>query len=40
VQVLSNGAWLESKVSYGGTALARVREQIERAREALAEAAA
>ena len=29
---------LESKVSAGGTALARVREQLERARAALAEA--
>ena len=27
-----SGAWLESKVSEGGTALARVREQLERAR--------
>jgi argininosuccinate lyase len=33
--VLSGGAWLESKVSEGGTSLARVREQLERAREAL-----
>ena len=28
-------AWLETKVSEGGTALARVREQLERARAAL-----
>jgi argininosuccinate lyase len=35
-EVLSGGAWLESKVSEGGTSLARVREQLERAREALA----
>jgi argininosuccinate lyase len=33
--VLSDGAWLESKVSEGGTSLARVREQLERARAAL-----
>ncbi|HEX8073751.1 MAG TPA: argininosuccinate lyase [Thermoleophilaceae bacterium] len=39
-QVLSDGAWLESKVSEGGTALARVREQLDRAREALDRAAA
>jgi argininosuccinate lyase len=34
--VLSDGAWLETKVSEGGTSLARVREQLERARSALA----
>jgi argininosuccinate lyase len=34
--VLRDGAWLESKVSEGGTSLARVREQLERARAALA----
>ncbi len=33
--VLSDGGWLESKVSRGGTALVRVREQLERARAAL-----
>jgi argininosuccinate lyase len=33
--VLRDGAWLESKVSEGGTSLRRVREQIERARAAL-----
>lgn len=33
--LLSNRAWLESKVSEGGTALARLREQLERARAAL-----
>jgi argininosuccinate lyase len=33
--VLSDGAWLETKVSEGGTSLARVREQLERAREAI-----
>jgi argininosuccinate lyase len=38
--VLEEGAWLESKASEGGTALARVREQLERARVALAGAAA
>jgi argininosuccinate lyase len=34
-EVLRDGAWLESKVSEGGTSLARVREQLERARSAL-----
>ncbi len=34
--VLRDGAWLESKVSVGGTALARVREQVTQARAALA----
>jgi argininosuccinate lyase len=33
--VLSQSSWLESKVSEGGTALARVREQLERARTLL-----
>jgi argininosuccinate lyase len=33
--VLSNGSWLESKVSEGGTASARVHEQLERARAIL-----
>ena len=33
--VLSNGSWLESKVSEGGTASARVREQLDRARAIL-----
>ncbi len=33
--VLRDGAWLESKVSEGGTSLARVREQLDRARAAL-----
>ena len=33
--LLSEGAWLESKVSEGGTSLARVREQVGRARAAL-----
>jgi argininosuccinate lyase len=37
-ELLAEGAWLESKVSEGGTSLPRVREQIERAREVLAEA--
>jgi argininosuccinate lyase len=36
--VLSEGAWLESKVSEGGTSLERVREQLARARAALSEA--
>jgi argininosuccinate lyase len=34
-EVLGGGRWLESKVSQGGTALPRVREQIARARSAL-----
>jgi argininosuccinate lyase len=34
-ELLAEGAWLESKVSEGGTSLARVREQLERARVAL-----
>ena len=34
--LLSQQAWLESKVSEGGTALPRVREQLERARAELA----
>jgi argininosuccinate lyase len=38
--VLSDGAWLETKVSEGGTSLARVREQLERARSALGAAGA
>jgi argininosuccinate lyase len=33
--VLRDGAWLESKVSVGGTSLVRVREQLEHARAAL-----
>ena len=33
--VLAQGAWLESKVSEGGTALARVREQLTSARSVL-----
>jgi argininosuccinate lyase len=39
-EVLSEGAWLESKVSEGGTSLERVREQLGRARAALREAGA
>jgi argininosuccinate lyase len=34
-QVLERSSWLESKVSEGGTSLARVREQLERARALL-----
>ena len=34
-QVLERSSWLESKVSEGGTALRRVREQLERARALL-----
>jgi argininosuccinate lyase len=36
VGVLDQSSWLESKVSEGGTSLARVREQLEAARAALA----
>ena len=36
-ELLAEGAWLESKVSEGGTALPRVREQLERARDVLRE---
>jgi argininosuccinate lyase len=35
--VLSQGTWLESKISEGGTALDRVREQLAHARAALDE---
>jgi len=35
-EVLAGDAWLESKVSAGGTASARVTEQIAAARQALA----
>ncbi len=35
-KVLARDSWLESKVSMGGTSLARVREQLELARTALA----
>jgi argininosuccinate lyase len=37
--LLRDRAWLESKVSEGGTSLDRVREQLERARAVLAPAA-
>jgi argininosuccinate lyase len=37
-EVFGAGAWLESKGSEGGTALARVRDQLEQARRALVEA--
>jgi argininosuccinate lyase len=33
--VLERSSWLESKVSEGGTALPRVREQLQRARALL-----
>jgi argininosuccinate lyase len=36
--LLEQGAWLESKVSMGGTSLARVRDQLAQARHVLAEA--
>jgi argininosuccinate lyase len=35
--LLERGSWLESKISAGGTAQARVREQLELARAALAD---
>ncbi|MEX2197157.1 MAG: argininosuccinate lyase [Thermoleophilaceae bacterium] len=38
-ELLAEGAWLESKVSEGGTSLARVREQLSQARHVLEEAA-
>jgi argininosuccinate lyase len=38
-ELLSQGSWLESKVSEGGTALARVRDQLAQARHVLDEAA-
>jgi argininosuccinate lyase len=38
-ELLGEGAWLESKVSEGGTSLGRVREQLERARTMLGEGA-
>ncbi len=34
-RLLQDGAWLESKVSEGGTSLTRVREQLDRARTSL-----
>jgi argininosuccinate lyase len=34
-ELLREGAWLESKVSEGGTALARVRDQLAQARHIL-----
>jgi argininosuccinate lyase len=34
-RLLADRAWLETKVSEGGTSLARVREQLDRARAAL-----
>src|SRR6202035_3207550 len=37
-EVLAESSWLESKLSEGGTSLARVREQIARARKVLVEA--
>jgi argininosuccinate lyase len=37
-ELLDEGSWLESKVSVGGTALARVRDQLAQARQVLREA--
>jgi argininosuccinate lyase len=37
-EVLDEGSWLESKVSDGGTAMARVRDQLAQARQVLREA--
>ena len=34
-EVLSGSSWLESKLSEGGTATARIEEQLARARQAL-----
>ena len=34
-RLLEDGAWLETKISEGGTSLERVREQLLRARAAL-----
>ena len=39
-ELLEPGAWLESKVSEGGTSLARVRDQLAQARHVLEEARA
>src|SRR4051812_25858080 len=39
-ELLSDGAWLESKVSEGGTSLPRVRDQLAQARHLLEEASA
>jgi argininosuccinate lyase len=39
-ELLSEGAWLESKVSEGGTSLPRVRDQLAQARHVLEEAQA
>jgi argininosuccinate lyase len=39
-ELLSDGAWLESKVSEGGTSLPRVRDQLAQARHVLEEAGA
>jgi argininosuccinate lyase len=36
--LLVDGAWLESKVSEGGTALARIEDQLAQARHVLEEA--
>ncbi len=38
--LVREGSWIESKVSEGGTSLARVREQLDRAREVLRDEAA
>jgi hypothetical protein len=37
-ELLDEGAWLESKVSDGGTAMSRVRDQLAQARQVLREA--
>jgi argininosuccinate lyase len=39
-ELLRTGAWIESKISEGGTALARVRDQLAQARHVLEEASA
>jgi argininosuccinate lyase len=38
--LLDEGSWLESKVSDGGTAMSRVRDQLAQARQVLGEARA
>jgi len=38
VELLSSSSWLESKISVGGTSLARLREQLDAARSAFAAA--
>jgi argininosuccinate lyase len=39
-ELLDEGSWLDSKVSDGGTAMPRVRDQLAQARQVLREASA